>query len=206
MQISNGCKILLKFLGGVVFVSAAVAGELVSRASAAYFAPLLTGLLFGMLGDFLLAAKNLKDKRYEIPCVVAGIAAFFAGHICYLVYFSRLSPFHWLVPTLAVCLSAVFLLTTRFALRLDYGRLLVPCVCYCLIVMWVFVAAVFAVATAPSTATALLVAGASLFLFSDAVLAFILFAPVSNKKPLGALNLATYFPAQILIALSILFL
>lgn len=74
MQISVGTKIALKFAGGAAFTAAGVVCGILARADAALFAPLLAGLLFGVLGDFLLAAKNVREKRYE--------KLFFAGRYC----------------------------------------------------------------------------------------------------------------------------
>ena len=65
MQISVGTKIALKFAGGAAFTATGVVCGILARADAALFAPLLAGLLFGVLGDFLLAAKNVREKRYE---------------------------------------------------------------------------------------------------------------------------------------------
>ncbi len=202
MQISVGTKIALKFAGGAAFTAAGVVCGIFARADAALFAPLLAGLLFGVLGDFLLAAKNVREKRCEKLFFAGGIAAFAAGHIAYIVYFYRLAPHGYLAPLSAAAFAVAYVLVTATVCKFKYGVMLVPVSLYCFVVVYSFAAAVSAAVA--GTAGVLVAVGAALFLVSDIVLSVYIFAPV-RCRALGILNLAAYFPAQFLLALSILF-
>ena len=202
MQLSVGKKTALKFAGGAAFTAAGVVCGIVARADAAVFAPLLVGLLFGVLGDFLLAVKNVREKRHEKALFAGGIAAFAAGHIAYIVYFYRLAPHGYLAPVSAAAFAVLYVAVTATAGNFKYGGMLVPVSLYCFVVAYSFTAAVSAASA--GAAGVLVAVGAALFLLSDVVLSVFLFAPV-RCKVLGILNLAAYFPAQFLLALSILF-
>ncbi len=202
MQLSVGRKTAFKFAGGAAFTATGVVCGIVARAGAALFAPLLAGLLFGVLGDFLLAVKNVREKRYEKAFFAGGIAAFAAGHIAYIVYFYRLAPHGYLAPVSAAAFAVLYVAVTATAGKFKYGGMLVPVSLYCFVVAYVFTAAVSAASA--GTAGVLAAVGAALFLLSDIVLSVYIFAPV-RCRALGILNLAAYFPAQFLLALSILF-
>ena len=203
MQLSVGKKTALKFAGGAAFTAAGVVCGIVARADAAVFAPLLVGLLFGVLGDFLLAVKNVREKRHEKALFAGGIAAFAAGHIAYIVYFYRLAPHGYLAPVSAAAFAVLYVAVTATACKFTYGGMLVPVSLYCFVVAYSFTAAVSAASV--GAAGVLVAVGAALFLLSDIVLSVYIFAPV-RCKVLGILNLAAYFPAQFLLALSILFI
>lgn len=205
LRVGPKLRTLLKFIAGLGFLSVAVAAQIENSRSAELFAPLMCGLAFGILGDFLLAARDLFPKK-DTPLICGGIGAFFAGHISYIVYLTYVYPVGWPEFVIAAAVAAAFMLVTVFGCKLKYGKLLAPCAAYSFIVMCIAACAVCAFIHGMSAATALLLAGGILFPFSDVILAFIMFGPKGDKRVLSMFNLATYFPAQILIALSLAFL
>jgi len=169
----------------------AAAGIAASPVPAAYKTLVLAGLALSLLGDIAL--------MYPDKWFTAGLAAFLAAQIFYILAF-RPRPGHpvsigTLLPYILFGLLMFFLLAPRL------GPMKVP--------VFVYVAAITTMAGFAAaryvdmggTKTLLAFLGGVLFLVSDSVLAYDRFArKVPNAR---ILVLGTYFPAQILIALSI---
>ncbi|MCU0896115.1 MAG: lysoplasmalogenase [Burkholderiales bacterium] len=152
---------------------------------------IVVGLLFSLAGDVFLM---LPHDRF-----IAGLVAFLLAHVAYIVAFTTGAPLGtspWLLVPVALVAAAILRV-----LWPGLGRLKLPVTVYVIvIVVMTWTAAARAVAL-PSTAAMLAAAGAVLFLASDAILALNRFG-----KPFRAgraLNLATYFAGQWLIALSV---
>jgi uncharacterized membrane protein YhhN len=169
----------------------AVAAVAAVPAPAAYKTFVLAGLVFSLLGD---VALMFPDKWFT-----AGLAAFLAAQVLYILAFRPqtgrpVSPMSFL-PFVLYGLLMFFLLAPHL------GPLKIP--------VFVYIAAIttmagFAAARYIDRGGAkplLAFAGAVLFLVSDSVLAYDRFA----RKVPGArlIVLGTYFPAQLLIALSV---
>lgn len=169
----------------------AVAAAATAPVTAAYKWLILAGLVFSLLGDIALM---FPDKWFQ-----AGLAAFLAAQVLYILAFKP-QPGHPVSP-LTFLPFVLYGLLMYFLLAPHLGPLKVP--------VFVYIAAItlmagFAAARyvdRGGTKPLLAFAGAILFLISDSVLAYDRFA----KKIPGAraLVLGTYFPAQLLIALSV---
>jgi len=151
----------------------------------------LAGLAFSLLGD---VAPMFPEKWFT-----AGLVAFLAAQILYILAFKPL-PGHPVSP--ATFLPFVlFGLLMFFLLAPKLGPMKLPVFIYiaAITTMGGFAAARFV--DRGGTKPLLAFAGAVLFLVSDSVLAYDRFA----RKVPGAriIVLGTYFPAQILIALSV---
>ena len=158
---------------------------------AAYKTLILAGLLCSLLGDIALM---FPDKWFT-----AGLVSFLAAHVFYILAFKpgpgRPVSTGMLLPFI------IFGLLMFRILAPSLGRLKVP--------VLVYMAAITAMAGLAAgrfvynggTRPLLAFAGAVLFLVSDSVLAYDRFA--KKIGPAQAIILGTYFPAQLLIALSI---
>ncbi len=158
---------------------------------AAYKTLILAGLLCSLLGDIALM---FPDKWFT-----AGLVSFLAAHVFYILAFKpgpgRPVSAGMLLPFI------IFGLLMFRILAPSLGRLKVP--------VLVYMAAITAMAGLAAgrfvynggTRPLLAFAGAVLFLVSDSVLAYDRFA--KKIGPAQAIILGTYFPAQLLIALSI---
>jgi uncharacterized membrane protein YhhN len=158
---------------------------------AAYKTLVLAGLLCSLFGDIALM---FPEKRFT-----AGLAAFLAAQVLYILAFKP-RPGHpvsitTFLPFVLYGLLMFFLLAPRL------GPMKFP--------VFVYVAAITTMAGFAAgrfidlggTRTLLAFAGAVLFLISDSVLAYDRFA---QKIPAARIIiLGTYFPAQLLIALSV---
>ena len=169
----------------------AVAAVAPAPVPAAYKWLVLAGLAFSLLGDIALM---FPDKWFQ-----AGLVAFLAAQVLYIMAFKP-QPGHSLSP-MTFLPFALYGLLMFFLLAPHLGPLKVP--------VFVYIAAITTMAGFAAaryvdlggTKPLLAFAGAVLFLVSDSVLAYDRFA----RKIPGAriLVLGTYFPAQLLIALSV---
>lgn len=176
-----------------------------------YSAFLLGGLMLGAVGDFFL---DYQGRKY----FNTGAVFFGMGHILYIISFLSHSGANVLVmPYLGqtalifagvAVMSVVVILLNKISFR---GRM--PVVAYSLVLIVSFLAAftrgMVALTTGDTAFGICLVAASSLFIVSDTCIAI----HVLGKAPLeffhrmtGALINPTYFPAQTLFALSILFI
>lgn len=160
----------------------------------------LLGLVLGFWGDVLLECQDVFPQRRR-QFFLAGVGAFFLGHVCYCFALAQLGApgaLHWLAGAGVLVLA---LLLQRVG-KVEPGPMRGPVYAYAAIISVMAGFAVGAVAAEASVAALLLFFGALLFLVSDAILAYMYFGP-KDVAPLRAWNLGTYYLAQILIALSI---
>ena len=173
---------------GLIIAVAAVAAAPVP---AAYKTLVLIGLAFSLLGD---VALMFPEKWFT-----AGLIAFLAAQISYILAFKPL-PGHPVSPGTFLPF-VLFGLLMFFLLAPKLGPMKVP--------VFVYIAAITTMAGFAAaryvdrggTRPLLAFIGAVLFLVSDSVLAYDRFA---RKVPAARIIiLGTYFPAQLLIALSV---
>jgi uncharacterized membrane protein YhhN len=180
---------VFKPLTMVLVILAAVLAK--TPVPAAYKAFILAGLVFSLAGDVFLM---LPEKWFQ-----AGLGSFLAAHVLYILAFR---------PAPGGGLSApVFLPFMLYALL--FFRMLAPGLGKLKLPVLVYTAAITAMAWLAAcryvylggTKPLLAFAGALLFLISDSVLAYDRFA--KKIGPAQIIILGTYFPAQLLIALSV---
>jgi uncharacterized membrane protein YhhN len=151
---------------------------------------IIAGLVFSMAGDVLLM---LPPDRF-----VAGLAAFLIAHLCYIAAFaSEIGALIWwpLIP-LATYGTVIYII-----LAPSLGKLKSPVLIYVVVILVMAWLAWERWSQTGQSGALLASAGAVLFLTSDTILAINRFRRAF--KPAHALNLATYFAAQWLIASSV---
>jgi uncharacterized membrane protein YhhN len=164
---------------------------------------ILGGLTLSLVGDVLLIFQA--DPR----AFLGGLVAFLSAHLLYIAAFIYLQLSLELRSNgmgeaiVAVGLGLAGSVVYRY-LSPGLGKLRLPVILY-IAVISVMVHRALAVAlvyTGPVTQPALMVAGASLFYLSDAILAINKFR-FDGRLPRGrSWNLSTYYSGQLLIALS----
>jgi len=159
---------------------------------------IVAGLILGGIGDVLLNLRYVL-KSIGAKVFLAGIAAFLAGHIVYLVAMVPLATRPLLAAVIGVLAAAALLwwiltsVDAKLAFRI-FGVFYIGAVT---------LMAVFAVAnwlTLGTTGAAMCGVGAIAFLVSDVVLIFNTFTG-STKFSMRILNLSLYYLGQLLIAL-----
>jgi uncharacterized membrane protein YhhN len=158
---------------------------------ASYKTLVLAGLVFSLLGD---VALMFSEKWFT-----AGLVAFLTAHVFYILAFKP-GPGHQASATIFLPFILYGLLMF-FILAPGLGPLKIPVLVYiaAITIMAGFAAGRFV--DLGGLRPFLAFAGAVLFLVSDSVLAYDRFA--KKFRPAQAIILGTYFPAQLLIALSI---
>jgi uncharacterized membrane protein YhhN len=180
---------VLKPLTMVLIILVALSAK--TPVPAAYKAFILAGLVFSLTGDVFLM---LPEKWFQ-----AGLGSFLAAHALYILAFR---------PERGGGLSAPVLLPFLLYALLFF-RMLAPGLGKLKLPVLVYTAAITAMAWLAGcryvylggTRPLLAFIGAVLFLVSDSVLAYDRFA--KKIGPAQLIVLGTYFPAQLLIALSV---
>ena len=165
----------------------------------------LAGAGFGMVGDGVLALRELDEKRLFL-ITLSGIIAFAVGHIFYFAALIILADFTFWSLAIALVLTAGIFTVSIKVMKLDFGKLLIPCVVYAFMLCATMVQAIAnAIVLGGSIMSILLAIGFVLFLASDLVLSLIYFAG-KKEKFMTVTNYILYYLAQILIMFAIFFI
>jgi uncharacterized membrane protein YhhN len=157
----------------------------------AYKTLILAGLLCSLAGDIALM---LPEKWFT-----AGLVSFLAAHVFYILAFKP-GPGHPISAALFMPFIIFGLLMFRI-LAPSLGPMKFPVLVYIAAITVMAGLAAGRFVNGGGTRPLLAFAGAVLFLVSDSVLAYDRFA--KKLGPAQVIILGTYFPAQLLIALSI---
>ncbi len=170
-----------------------------------YIGWILLGLASGMIGDIVLALRPLRPKEEDKLIIVFGIISFSIGHLFYLTALLMMSTFSWI--SLIVGLIAFFIVVVMsYIMKFNMKIARIPSYVYAFLIFFMVGQSVMAGRQLNyQTSSVLFLLGAILFGVSDLILAPIYYTDKSSKVMI-ALNLLTYYGAQILIALSIAFM
>lgn len=194
---------LFKFLASFAFVSVATVGYSFSPNETLYFCLVSFALLFGFFGDVLLGIKEIAPK-FKSKLIVLGLLFFSLGHICCLCAFvtqAGIRPFTLLAGLAGVIIG--FVLTGVLKMKVDLKLRIVMSFYYGLLFLKVAMAAAMVIIKGMSPAYITALVSGICFLISDTCLAILYFMAVKRKNVLVTLELATYYPAQVLLAMSV---
>ncbi len=152
---------------------------------------LLTGLAFAAAGDIVL-----------IDHFVMGAVLFAIGHVFFLVYFCLLQKFHVMDFILAGLLILVALLVILLYPKFEFDGLKMVVVIYAIVISCMLAKAIGNYFNFKNTPNLITMLGAFLFFFSDLMLLFYVFA--GNVEIFDYFCIYTYYPAEFMLALSIL--
>lgn len=194
----------IKMLCALMYFATGLLCAFALRCVTAYSLMLIGALFFGVLGDFFLSYRN--DKYF-----VFGVVFFALGHIVYILTFlltgeHKLLPHAMAVIAATAAVSAVLLIFAKARLSLGGRKKLL--LIYAPVLAFAFVCAFAGGTLAVGGGNMLfglcLIFGAILFFFSDLMIGI---DKGGIKRPEFLHNAVsyTYFPAQVLFALSILF-
>ena len=206
--------VFLKTLVSVLFVAVGVYGawRCTGQGKEALLCPfVLMGLLFGLLGDIWLDLKYVFPEKDE-PFTYAGFCAFGVGHLFYiagmlLAYFPAGKPAYLLVPLLLAAVMSAGNAILEKPMGLCFGKLKPTVIAYgVLLFATVTISGSLALFYGWQEKTpVLLFAGGVLFALSDLVLSGTYFGTGKDRPIDLILNYSSYYPAQFLIAASLLF-
>lgn len=183
-----------------------------------YAAFMFVGLCFSWLGDYLLHVNPAPGF------FVAGLSSFLVGHVFYTIAYCKafkvLFPDTPLVTVpeliIYIILVAFSLISIIFILKIELGKMLVPCCLYTATIAAMAIKA-FALAImimksgslveAPIFTGILLMLGSSLFMISDFTLSILTFKKgIEKHGALRQVNIWTYFYAQMFLGATIFFI
>ena len=190
----------------------------------------LMGLVLGMVGDitldFKIYFKGLEGEyanagKDKDSMMYFGMLAFGIGHILYITSIAIRFPGYelnllWSALGSAAIVAVMFLVCI-LVLKMQFGKFLIPSIAYAFLLCWfVVLSAMYMNPAKGSSAAGILLAGSILFVASDMVLSMTYFSKPSDYERKGVLNPesrlmiivnhVTYYLAQFLIALSLLFI
>lgn len=191
---------------------------------------IISGLIFGLIGDIILDFKTYFKARGNIKenniCMHIGLISFALGHICYLLALFIGSPYLWMY--FAICLPvgvmfmAIFVLVVGTLLfKMDFNIFKWPSILYGGLLTSFFIGSLILLITSIQnnldyTGYIFITIASGLFLISDMILSLTYFSNAKDYQKKGILNPesrffiitnhVTYYAAQILIAVAILFL
>lgn len=213
------CKesLTFKMISATLFVLCGLCAMKIAGNNTSYAALMLIGFVFGWLGDLLL--HSLKDKMLHF---ILGVISFLVGHVFFIAAFHHaiksLDPtaslFAWYeILSIAVIIAAVVVFAVCKKYYQKKGPMVIALIAYGVFLVTMFVKAMVYCFTEwnygigdymyPAMITAGL--GALFFLLSDGSLGLILMGDEVKRK-MRIFNIITYFIAQILLAVSILFI
>ena len=228
---SSAVAITFKTIASMSFIAMAITA-VVSRNNVdqVLIPALLTtgGLVCGLIGDITLDFKiMLKNRAYEGAekdadiMTYLGMAVFGVGHILYIIANALRSPSVGLgllfSALIAIGLVAVIFILSIFVMKMRFGKFLIPSVCYAVLLSWFVVFSIWRIATtSAAVGNVLLLIGSIMFIISDLILSMTYFSKPEDYEKTGVsnpeskfmivANHTTYYIAQFLIALAILYI
>ncbi|MEG0857283.1 MAG: lysoplasmalogenase [Terrisporobacter sp.] len=166
-----------------------------------YFILVLLAIIFGLVGDFFLALDNLCNETKTM--FIMGLIAFLIGHVFYILAFNFINP----ISIFDFIFSILFLGIAYLAYKktkLELGNLKMGVFLYAMVISFMLGKATSILLLSQRNLLEIVIfVGALLFVLSDTALSFSIFGK-ENKKKLSVLCHILYFPAQIILALSVL--
>ncbi len=166
---------------------------------------ILVGLIVCLIGDIILGMPRISElKRDRIPVIVGGASWFLLGHITYCVALIALFGINARVLYFIIPMSLFYTFGNKLFRKLDYKKLTWGVFLYSLVESLSFAICATEFVFHYSPSLIVLTLGFALFYASDMVLMHNYFG--EKKRFISILCHSLYYPAQILIALSIFFL
>ena len=185
---------------------------------------IILGLVFGLIGDIVLDFKiyfrGLGREFDSNMLTYFGMISFGFGHILYICgsFIEVMDLWVYLLISLgigAILIVLIILLSTK-VMKMNYGIFLVPSLLYGFLLASFVSFSIFRMVYYPNAKSILLMIGSVFFIISDLVLSMTYFSKEEDYKKDGILNPEsrfmisinhiTYYIAQFLIAICILFI
>ena len=196
---------ICKFMASFSFLSVAIYGNLVNNGSHLdYFSLICIALLFGLFGDVFLGIKEVAPS-FRKKLIPTGTVYFMISHIVTIVALSGLYGMAYIsIPFFGV--GVILAIAVIKLAKMKISKSLVPALCiYYGLLVWKIAFSIWLVHQEVNTGNILILISSVLFIASDSFLGILYFTPIKRKNLFVTAELSTYYPAQILLALSVLF-
>ncbi len=161
------------------------------------------GLIFGLIGDLLLAFRHIYEKYYELFFGI-GAVSFVLEHFLFIGYFVWVDQDIIPIATLCFIISFAFATFVLAKTGVKGGRLQIGIYVYIAIVCLMSATAISTAIKTPSIGSLMFALGSICFVASDTTICVYNFSQNKDFKLMILLHYL-YYPAQILIALSVMF-
>lgn len=193
---------MCKFMASFGFISIAVVGYCLNPVDTYYFCLMCFSVLFGFFGDVLLGIKEVAPT-FKSRLVALGTLYFLVGHIFALCAFISAGGFNLSALFIGIAGAVIALVMMKvFRMKIDKKLKPVMAVYYGALFYKAASAAVLAFGTV-GVSFVIAFIGTILFIISDTCLGILYFTPVKRKNVWVTLELSSYYPAQILLAMSV---
>ena len=190
----------------IFFIITAVLAILKNPTQYVYGLLILTGLVFGMLGDIYL------DQKWVYPddsdkYLWSGFVSFGIGHLFYIpaIYYFAGIPMKLIwIPILFGAVVSGFVLLTEKPTKQNFGKFRGILAVYGLVVAGMAGTSILAAVVTKQWTFICCAIGGVMFLLSDLILSPMYFGPKEKNTPMNFfINHLTYYIAQYLLAVSI---
>lgn len=198
-------QLALKAATSTLFILIACACFLKTQGNRVYFLLMLCAFFCSLVGDVFIQMQRRRDANAKVA-LICGASAFFAAHCLYSAAFMLLAPLSAIDPVV-FCFLFTSMSLVFSTLRLDFERYTLPCTLYLAAILFMLTKALSVWYSGGGSLVALLLAsGGTLFAISDFLLTLKNFyPPCRHSKPISAGVTITYYLAQLMFALSILY-
>lgn len=196
--------LILKAISSLMFTGLAIYACFINMFILGIFIFVL-GFVASCFGDVILGLPDfpeLKEKKNFL--ILAGGSFFAFAHIAYYIGMILLFGWAWWSLLIAIPFALFFFLFNKFVKKINYGKMNLGIAFYSLFISVVVCQGLYALFVLPFAMYSIILAlGFLLFYASDVVLMRIYFGENQNNKVLYYYNLAFYYAAQILLAVSL---
>mgnify|MGYP003294010647 CR=1 FL=1 len=193
---------MCKFMASFGFISVAVVGYCMNPHDTYYFCLVCFSLMFGFFGDVLLGIKEVAPT-FRGKLIPLGTFYFLVGHIFALLAFVSVGGFN-IIPLIIGIIGMPVAATVMKVFRMKIDKKLAPVMSiYYGALFYKVASSAFLAIGEKNPALWLAFIGSCLFFVSDTCLGFLYFTPIKRKNIWVTIELSTYYPAQILLAMSV---
>ena len=191
-------SLLVKSIASLIFVAIGLVNliyMITKKEKSISIYMLFVGLCFACLGDIFLDINS---------CFIIGAILFAIGHIFYFISYCGIIKFKWKDLLYGALIFVPSLCIILFVPIFNFGGAVMQVLCcvYAFVISFMVGKSIANFIKEKSQLNLIILLGSALFFFSDFMLLFNVFADVSGIFRI--LCLATYYPAEFLLAYSIL--
>lgn len=191
-----------KFMASFGFISISAFGYYINCINLKYFICILFALMFGFCGDVFLGIKEIAPV-FKKRLIILGTFSFLLSHIISIYAFSSFKGINPITIIICVFLGVCVYFIELFFIKTINSGLRIVLAIYYFFLMWKVAVSIWVVYCEVNLTSIIILTASVLFLISDTCLGILYFTPVKRKNIFVTIELSTYYPAQILFALSV---
>ena len=194
---------LCKFMSSFGFISVAIVGYCFNPENVYYFCLVCFALFFGFFGDVLLGIKEIAPT-FRGKLIPLGTMYFLFGHIFFIAALLMECGFNIITLLTGIAGGIIaFVLIKALKMKVNTALRIIMSVYFAALIYKAANAVLLIIIKGAEPSYIMALAGSVLFVISDTCLSLLYFTPVKRKNFWVTIELSTYYPAQILLAMSV---